>query len=174
MGLHWNPNDDVFVFKIENEPVKLSKRKLLSDAAKLFDPVGWLSSVTISMKMMFQQLWIQQFDWDDVLPYDISEKWLKIKQDSINLKQLKILRFICSRKSILELHGFCDASNLAYAAAVYIRSIDASGNYHAHFIASKYRVAPIKFLIIPKLELSAAHLLAKLMHIISNYLKIFL
>lgn len=64
---------------------------------------------------------------------------------------------------ICELHGFCDASMAAYAAVVYVRVQDASGVFLVNMLAAKTRVAPVKELSIPKLELCGATLLAKLL-----------
>jgi hypothetical protein len=63
-----------------------------------------------------------------------------------------------------QLHGFSDASELAYAGVVYLRMCDSEGNVHVSLVTSKTKVAPIKRLTIPRLELCGAHLLAQLLH----------
>lgn len=59
LGLKWSPIDDCFSFK---NPVSSNrdstKRTLLSEASKLFDPLGWLAPTVIIAKMLFQKLWI--------------------------------------------------------------------------------------------------------------------
>ena len=78
-----------------------------------------------------------------------------------------IPRYYFSKQSTctsFELHGFCDASEAAYAAVVYFRTLDSKGNPHVSLITSKTKVAPIKRLTIPRLELCGAHLLARLLH----------
>ena len=52
-----------------------------------------------------------------------------------------------------EIHGFSDASELAYAAVVYLRITDASNQVHISLVMSKSRVAPIKRLTIPRLAM---------------------
>ena len=64
----------------------------------------------------------------------------------------------------MELHGFCDASEQAYAAVVYLRMTDTDGNIQIALVTSKTKVAPIKRLTIPRLELCGAQLLARLLH----------
>ena len=63
----------------------------------------------------------------------------------------------------MELHGFCDASERAYAAVVYLRMVDTTGNVQVTLITSKTKVAPIKRMTIPRLELCGAYLLARLL-----------
>ncbi len=70
------------------------------------------------------------------------------------------------------LHGFCDASEDAYAGVVYILFTDAHDNIHVSLVISKTKVAPIKRLTIPRLELCGAHLLAKLLHHVRKVLSI--
>ncbi|XP_071628423.1 uncharacterized protein [Temnothorax longispinosus] len=62
----------------------------------------------------------------------------------------------------VSLHGFCDASEKAYGAVLYLRSTTSSGIHIVRLVCSKTRVAPIKRLTLPRLELSAAALLGKL------------
>ena len=64
----------------------------------------------------------------------------------------------------MQLHGFSDASENAYSAVVYFRFEDTARNVHTSLIISKTKVAPIKRLTIPRLELCGAYLLADLLH----------
>ena len=64
----------------------------------------------------------------------------------------------------MQLHGFSDASELAYAGVVYLWMVHANGDVHTSLVMSKTKVAPIKRLTIPQLELCGAHLLAQLLH----------
>lgn len=60
----------------------------------------------------------------------------------------------------MELHGFCDASEQAYATVLYLRMMSADGIIEISLVESKTKVAPIKKLTIPRLELCGAHLLS--------------
>lgn len=70
-----------------------------------------------------------------------------------------------------QLHGFSDASSVAYGAAIYLRTVDTNNIVHVHLIASKSKVAPSKPLTIPRLELCGAHLLSKLLTSIRSGLR---
>ena len=68
----------------------------------------------------------------------------------------------------LQLHGFCDASETAYGCVFYLRMIDVSDQVHIALVISKSKVAPIKKLTIPRLELCGAHLLSQLLHYVKE------
>lgn len=175
LGLHWNYEKDYFTFKVNMiyDNAKLTKRKLLSDASRLFDPLGWLSPMVITVKMLFQQIWLLSIEWDDILPSEIVDAWNNIKREINQIESINIPRYIHFNDECLELHGFCDASKTAYAAAIYLRAIDQSGKVQITLIAAKTKVAPIRRVTIPRLELLAAHLLAKLSKSIIQTLKVF-
>lgn len=166
LGLFWYPNLDYFGFKVDLgktiEP--LTKRVVLSQASKLFDPLGLLAPVIISAKIFLQKLWINGLDWDEELSTELSNTWNKYKMELPLLNELKVPRWFGDCNNNLEqIHGFCDASEVAYGAAVFIRSVNNNGTVCVTLVASKTRVAPVKKLSIPRLELCGAHLLATLL-----------
>ena len=63
----------------------------------------------------------------------------------------------------MQLHGFSDASEAAYAGVVYPCINDSSGSVRVSLVMSKTKVAPIKIITIPCLELLGAHLLGNLL-----------
>jgi Pao retrotransposon peptidase. len=83
LGLLWNPTTDQFQFKMRISPlsVPLTKRKILSTIAQLFDPLGWLAPVVVQAKILLQQLWLARVDWDSALPGHIENQWTKYYQE---------------------------------------------------------------------------------------------
>ena len=161
LGIQWRPQDDCFSFTISNDRISIrSKRNLLSETAKLFDPLGWISPIILKLKILFQETWVRQLTWDNELPLDILNECNKLLTQLPSISQISIPRFLgCG---IDEIHGFADASNAAYAAVVYLRRISLTGDVFTRILISKTKLAPIKQISIPRLELCAAHLLAKL------------
>ncbi|UYV61853.1 hypothetical protein LAZ67_1006857 [Cordylochernes scorpioides] len=173
LGICWNPSMDVFQILVNDIPEQTnSKRHLLSHISRIFDPIGWLSPVIIRLKILLQILWKQKLNWDDPLPDTLCFQWKKIEKELSVLNKIQIPRYFSCRGALLsvELHGFCDSSEVAYAAVFYIGSQFKSGQVKVSLIASKTRVAPLKMISIPRLELCAALLLATFYDTIRNSL----
>ena len=169
LGIKWNTTTDHFHLTITDLPSVdcVTKRALVSDVAKTFDVLGWFSPTTIKVKILMQRLWELKIDWDDLLPPDIRDVWLQWRSE-LKLLSGKHLRRSYFPDAVdvvaVELHGFCDASERAYAGVIYLRIIDSAGDVYLSIVVSKTKVAPIKRLTIPRLELCGAHLLAQLLH----------
>jgi len=173
LGINWNPSLDVFQFSTALPDVRPNtKRSILSTIAKIFDPLGWSTPVTVVAKIFLQQLWLQKLEWDDILPSNLNKQWESIQSSLAGLNNLKIDRWIRQGSDTLhcELHGFSDASTTAYAAAVYIRLVSISGQITSMLLASKSKVAPVKSISIPRLELAAAVLLTQLIEFVRTSL----
>ncbi|XP_073811778.1 uncharacterized protein [Musca autumnalis] len=163
LGMTWHSNDDAFQF--EFRPSKTyshnTKRNILSLTSTLFDPMGLISPLIIKSKILLQQLWLLNCDWDESVPQAIDSAWDDIVTDFHNLPQVKIPRYILLPNSIsVQLHGFGDASTKAYGCCLYFRCEDSFSKVSVHLATSKSRVAPLKTRTLPRLELCAAHLLA--------------
>ncbi|GFX28720.1 integrase catalytic domain-containing protein [Trichonephila clavipes] len=116
---------------------------------------------------MLQELWKSKALWDDPIPSSILENWNKFTKESKYLNSISIPRFMgIDQNSDIILHGFYDASTKAYAAVVYLKS-----KQEIHLVSAKTRVAPIKQLTIPRLELCGALLLAELISVIQKALR---
>lgn len=177
LGIHWTPCDDMFYFKVETTQHKhMTKRVILSEIAKIFDPLGWLSPVIISIKLMIQDLWLQNLDWDQRVPKRIEEQWLQFIAQLSTIKSIRIPRWISFTRKMsnhLELYGFCDASEKAYGAVVYAKTIADDQQTVITLLTSKSKVAPARTrTTLPRLELCAAVLLAKLINRIKYSLEI--
>ena len=159
LGLYWNTTEDRICFKpldSTNSSV-VTKRSILQDSSRVYDPLGILSPVTIRVKLLMEELWQQSVDWDEPLDQRMRDKWRDIVTDLQNATVTTMTRryFPCETEeddhTAYHLHIFSDASMKAYGAVVYICESDTTS-----LVIAKIRVAPIKQLTIPQLELMAA------------------
>ncbi|XP_046608737.1 uncharacterized protein LOC124299524 [Neodiprion virginianus] len=167
------PSEDAFNFKVSTSslPKVITKRFLLSEISKLFDPIGYLSPVVTRGKILLQNLWLKKLGWDDPVPPEIQEAWTIFHKELLDLEKIKIPRWLGTNSfSGWDLHCFCDASKRAYAAAIYVVTPPGQ-TFSSKLLVSKSKVAPIKVISIPKLELCAAALLVKLLLYILKHLK---
>lgn len=176
MGLTFNRTEDNFRFVV-NLPTLLepvTKRKILSDIARLYDPLGWVAPSLILAKILIQKLWLAGIGWDEAVPDKLLNEWVTYRGDQIKLCEIRIPRWVSTSNSdrIVELHGFCDASKSAFAAAVYIRTVGSEGKINVSLFTAKTRVAPVKQVSIPRLELCGAVLLTKLLTEVATILNI--
>ncbi|XP_065181258.1 uncharacterized protein LOC135811921 [Sycon ciliatum] len=176
LGIDWNfKNDTLQVPSISaTARVVRTKRELLQAIAQFFDPLGLHSPVVTAAKILMQDVWKLSCDWDDYLSDDILSRWQSIAESmdaasdqvvprSFGLNHLDTERY--------ELHVFCDASKSAYGAAAYLRKI---GDTHctSDLIFCKTRVAPVKAITIPRLELLAAQLGVRIVEFIQRQLTV--
>lgn len=166
LGMLWSPKEDVYKFVVKkeflSEDTKITKRIVLSELAKIFDPLGLINPLVVRAKMFLQKLWKFKYDWDDVLTDEFGLEWLKFRKELLLVSEIQIPRFINPLMATrFELIGFSDASKEAYGICVYVKSIDDSENSTTRLIYSKSRVAPVEETSIPRLELEAAVLLAE-------------
>ncbi|XP_055542583.1 uncharacterized protein LOC129728193 [Wyeomyia smithii] len=187
LGLVWEPNTDSFRIstpKWEND-TPITKRIILSDASRIFDPLGIVGPVVIQAKLFIQNLWKLQCSWDDPISHEMQEYWLEYRRNLAALDDILVPRWIgvggetWNLDQSLEFHGFCDASEKAYGACIYLRTVTKSGAIVVRLVTSKSRVAPLdnptkkkKRQTIPRLELSSALLLAHLYEKVMQGLRI--
>lgn len=166
LGLMWDPLTDEFVF-VSQLPLDCdnpTKRKVLSAIARVYDPIGFIAPVILIGKLLMQALWKSKLKWDEKLDEYLTLRWKSFLSSLPILHQIRIPRQMMLTNAVgLELHGFADASKVAYGANVYIRSLFADGSAQMRLVTSKSKVAPIKEESIPRLEGLAALLLARLM-----------
>ncbi|GFV04346.1 integrase catalytic domain-containing protein [Trichonephila clavipes] len=164
LGMLWDPKVDCLTYKVKiSDKVNFSKRDVLSEIARLYDPLGLIGPIVTKAKIFIQELWKIKLDWREQLPPDAMEEWMNFYQKLAKVNNFKIPRCILLPATIrIEIHGFSDASERAYAAVVYIKCFNESGQSQTRLLYSKSRVAPLKTLTIPRLELSAALLLSRL------------
>ncbi|XP_062700456.1 uncharacterized protein LOC134284909 [Aedes albopictus] len=174
LGIHWVPDKDVLTIKVSlHTDGPNTKHQLLSDSARLFDPFGWFAPVIVRAKILFQHCWLYDLNWHDPLPSVVEEKWVEMKESLYQLERINIPRWAPNYEDQIQLHGFSDASEEAYAAVVYLRSVDQNGKVYVTLLAAKTKVAPVRQVSLPRLELNAAELPAKLMKQVAESLKRF-
>ena len=143
---------------------RITKRNMLSQIAQLFDPIGLLGPVLIKAKILMQRLWQIKCDWDESMPPEIYMAWLNYRQELGCLNDLRFERCVVIEQAInIQMHGFYDASEVAYGACIYIRSRNEKNKVSVKLLCAKSRVVPLKSITIPRLELCAALLLANLL-----------
>ena len=70
----------------------------------------------------------------------------------------RLLRSLTNQENNYQLHVFVDASTVALAAVAYIRTQKQDEIFQTSYLLGKCKVAPIKQISVPKLELDAADL----------------
>ena len=179
LGVSWDSYSDQLTFDVTGivefaKTIPATKRSLLKLAAKIFDPLGCLTVFTINLKILFQQLCVDKIGWDEELQGNYRNSYDALIND------LQLCNNVCIPRGItlgynkpihkVELHGFSDASERAYAAVVYAKIQYESGEIDVRFVSSKSKVAPIRKQSIPRLELLGACLLSDLVNTIRKIL----
>ena len=177
LGVQWNAASDCFrpTISLPEILTPLTKRALVSSIARLFDIFGWCSPAIITMKILLQRLWESNLGWDEPVPENIERAWEKWYEELPQLRNHNIPRSYFPKDVevvSIQLHGFCDASEVAYSGVVYLRAVDKEGAIRTALVMAKTKVAPIKRLSIPRLELCGGVILAKLLNHLAHTLEI--
>lgn len=92
LGIVWNFKDDEFQFKVQKraQPDIITKRVITSEAARIFDPQGYVTPVTIRAKLFIQELWRTKSDWDEPLSPELQAEWKAFYEELRAIDQVKI------------------------------------------------------------------------------------
>ncbi|XP_037273559.2 uncharacterized protein LOC119165492 [Rhipicephalus microplus] len=181
LGVGWNAHTDNFEYNLTSLLEFLttradSKRFVLQVSARIFDPFGFIAPTTLYVKTMFQRLWELGAGWDDPLPELMQAEWKCWCEELQCIKAVSIPRIIArdfrDEKTEKVLHIFCDASPKAYGAVGYVACKSAQGIINISLIMAKSRVAPLKRLSLPRLELMGALIGARLCHYVAKALNL--
>ena len=185
LGLAWDPVVNCFRFTppLLDEGSPVTKRQVLAEIARLFDPAAWISPVVVLAKIFMQDLWRAQLDWDVSLPKNLTRQWKDFRLNLRNVTDVRLPRWLHWTPSChIQLHAFADASRRAFAAAVYLRADTGSGAARVTLVMAKTKLAPVRSLTrseqppsrmtIPRLELRATLLAARLLRFSSDSLGI--
>ncbi|XP_062703565.1 uncharacterized protein LOC134286020 [Aedes albopictus] len=148
-----------------------SKREVLRVVMSLFDPLGLISFFIIHGKTLMQDIWASGVDWDEPIDAELCEQWWRWTALLPGLNSIRIPRcyFVAAdyqSYSALQIHVFVDASKSAYACVVYFR-VESKDGPAVALVAGKAKVAPLKMMSIPRLELQAAVLGTRLLNSVS-------
>ncbi|XP_041782399.1 uncharacterized protein LOC121599013 [Anopheles merus] len=179
LGVQWNTQLDTFGYRVNIARARTdvggelpTKREVLSFVMCIYDPLGLISHLTIQGRIIMQAVHIAVEDWDAKIPDNLAAKWHEWTTTISEAKDLAIPRPITAAGNApIDIHTFVDASLDAFAACVYARSCF-KGCYVVRLVAAKARVAPIHALTIPKLELQAAILGARLTETVAKELRL--
>ncbi|XP_031549049.1 uncharacterized protein LOC116286634 [Actinia tenebrosa] len=160
LGTYWCIESDTFGFRIELKDKPLTRRGILSTVSSVYDPLGAVSPVILVGKQILQSLCRKNTDWDDPEPDDILPQWEKWRSQLPLLENLKFNRCLkppgFGTPVSSEIYSFSDASNAGIGQVSYIRFTNEENKHHVSFLMAESRVAPLKPVSIPRLELTAA------------------
>ena len=163
LGVSWNMETDelgVHQKELRSSVPVYTRREMLSMMATVYDPLGMLGPYVIVAKMIFQDECRLNKGWDECLSPSNLIRWQKWLDGLHVLKHFRVRRCLIPDNMPdafeVELHHFCDSSERAYGAVSYVRVVDSAGVIHCSFLVAKSRLAPIKQVTIPRLELMAA------------------
>lgn len=169
LGSKWVAVDDNFQLIYEPGSGRITKRIMLSEVGRIFDPLGVLQPVIVLAKILIQHVWSIGSDWDEEVPQTVATQWEKFRSELPLLADVTVPRFVLTPKSLTcEFQVFVDASEKAYAACIYVRTLDATGAITVRLLCAKSRVAPLKTISLARLELCAAVLGAELLEAVSK------
>lgn len=162
LGLLWSVENDTFKFNISIPERAPTRRNILSMVSSIYDPLGFLCPVTLSAKLLLQDLCRQKCSWDQPIPQACAERWRRWVTGLDELQDFSVKRCVNPSEAgasvKAELHHFSDASEQGYGTVSYMRLHSETHTVHVAFMLGKARVAPLKQMTIPRMELVAATL----------------
>ncbi|XP_067934975.1 uncharacterized protein [Watersipora subatra] len=160
LGVLWDTNTDHFTFKHEVPSKPDTRRGVLSSVASVFDPLGLISPFTLKGRMILQDTCKGNSEWDAPLDSTLLKRWSDWKSDLTNVNHIRVPRCLTpstfDKLKSAQIHTFADASTTGHGHCSYLRLVDTNNRVHVALLASKAKVAPIKQVTIPRLELQAA------------------
>ena len=180
LGLFWDPKTDEFYFKVIlymksedgaegivscvtelfGQTFLITRRIVLSNVGRVFDPIGFLSPLILEAKLLLRESWcVPGIGWDDPLPEEQANRWLAFFKSLLELKTMRFARSLWPKKEVVGLPIlviFSDGSALAFGAVAYIRWQLVSGGFWSRMIMSKCKIAPKHIVSVPRMELNGA------------------
>ena len=180
LGVNWNTVKDKFWFNLKDIAIKdqannaLTKRSILKVLASLYDPLGILSPIMAEAKILFQDICKDNINWDEELNETYKQRWHQWLKELEEASIIEVERCVLGQagEELKEchLHGFCDASEKAYCCMIFLHIVTEKEE-KVTLLTSKTRVTPLKSMSIPRLELTAARILAQMKDTVTRALE---
>ena len=165
LGVEWNVKEDSFNFRIAERKKAPTRRGILSDVSSMYDPLGFAAPFILPAKRLLQQLCKEKIGWDEDISPNMLRVWERWLSGLPLLRSVSVPRYFKSwqlgQLKGIQLHHFSDASFDGYGVVSYLRFEDVNDGVHCSLVMAKSRVAPIKPITIPRLELTAATVAVK-------------
>lgn len=100
-----------------------------------------LGPLIVTAKLILQELWQTNIEWDEPVPQSIYSRWTEFKKTLPEINQLRISRCVkfAIDPRLIQIHGFCDASQNTYGACIYVRTRLNANEYRTELLCSKSR-----------------------------------
>ena len=166
LGIRWDPSQDLFIFRhycdmaVHNDDTKTAVASLL---ARPFDPLVFISPFILLARKISKKTFEEKINWKSMLPQDLCVEWHRWLEMLPDLKDATFPRHVKFNEST-EIHVFGDASaNMGHGVAAYARTFKKNSNcYDSNLLFAKSKINPTKDMSVPRLELVAALLCAKI------------
>ncbi|XP_038050892.1 uncharacterized protein LOC119724042 [Patiria miniata] len=166
LGVSWDVERDCLGYKLSHKDKPLTRRGLLSIVSSIYDPLGYANPFILRARLLLQELTRMKLGWDDPVPEEHRQIWQGWSEELAEMKEFEVNRCVkphgFGTVTEYQLHHFADASEKAYGAVSYLVMKNTSSELHSSLVMAKSHLAPLKTMTIPRLELAAATLAAKL------------
>ena len=165
LGVYWFVESDSLGFKVNLPKQSATRRGILSVTSSVYDPLGIAAPFVLKAKILLQSLCRRGIGWDEEIKGEDLTIWNQWLSEVKELDQLRIRRCYkppgFGKVVSCQLHIFADASEVGYGVAAYLRLGNESGQISCSLVTGKARVAPLKNMTIPRMELTGATIAVK-------------
>lgn len=151
LGCGYDPTDDTMFITLDNledfrDKTRISKRQAAGIVARIFDPLGWATPVSLEAKKLRQKLDLAhpKAEWNYMLTPEETKDWHELVKATIKLRQFKISRRLTiDDETKREYHVFTDASGTAIGAVIYCVSTNHEGQSKITLVTGKSKINPL-------------------------------